>query len=378
MSAPVPALPSAPPGSARFPSSATPEPPTRWRRHDTVRTAGVLGVVAAMHVLAWGTLLLAVVPQHLTLGTQVFGVGLGVTAYTLGMRHAFDADHIAAIDNTTRKLMADGQRPVAVGFWFALGHSSLVVVLAVLIAGGARLATTLLDGGSGTHQVLSLLGTALSGVFLYVIGALNLVALFAILRVFRRMRGGRLDEQSLQAALDSRGFVNRFLGRLTRSVTRSWQMFGVGLLFGLGFDTATEVSLLVLAGSGAAGGLPWYAVLVLPLLFASGMSLFDTLDGTFMNVAYHWAFSNPVRKIYYNVTVTGLSVAVALVIGTIELLTVLHDRLGLTDAVTGWVAALDLDHVGFVVVGLFVVVWAVAVGYWRLARVEERWGVPKA
>jgi high-affinity nickel-transport protein len=376
MSSTVPAVPALP--AAPHEPTGSPAPPTRWRRQDTVRTAGVLSVVAAMHVAAWGTLLLAVVPQHLALGTQVFGVGLGVTAYTLGMRHAFDADHIAAIDNTTRKLMADGQRPVAVGFWFALGHSSLVVVLAVLIAAGARLASTLLDGGSSAHQVLSLVGTALSGAFLYVIGLLNLVALCAILRVFRRMRDGRLDEGSLQAALDSRGFLNRFLGRLTRSVTRSWQMFGVGLLFGLGFDTATEVSLLVLAGSGAAGGLPWYAVLVLPLLFASGMSLFDTLDGTFMNVAYHWAFANPVRKVYYNVTVTGLSVAVALVIGTIELLTVLHDRLGLTDAVTGWVAGLDLDAVGFVVAGLFAVVWAVAVGYWRLARVEERWGLPRA
>ena len=372
MSAPVSAVPPA------LPPGAPPPPPTRWRRDDTVRTAGVLAVVAVMHIVAWGTLLLAVVPQHLALGTQVFGVGLGVTAYTLGMRHAFDADHIAAIDNTTRKLMADGQRPVAVGFWFALGHSSLVIVLAILIAAGARMAEVLLTGDSGTHHVLRLVGTGTSGLFLYVIGLLNLVALIGILRVFRRMREGRLDEQSLQAALDSRGFLARVLGRLTRSVTRSWQMFGVGLLFGLGFDTATEVSLLVLAGSGAVSGLPWYAVLVLPLLFASGMSLFDTLDGTFMNVAYHWAFSNPVRKVYYNVTVTGLSVAVALVIGTIELVGVLHDRLGLTDGVTGWVAGLDLDHVGYVVVGLFVVVWAVAVGYWRLARVEERWSLPES
>jgi len=183
-----------------------------------------------------------------------------------------------------------------------------------------------------------------------------------------------LDERSLQAALDCRGLLTRVLGRLTRSVTRSWQMFGVGLLFGLGFDTATEVSLLVLAGSGAASGLPWYAVLVLPLLFACGMSLFDTLDGTFMNVAFHWAFANPVRKVFYNLTVTGLSVAVALVIGSIEFVSVLHDRLRLTDALTGSVAALDLGRVGFVVAGLFVVVWAAAVGYWRLARVEERWG----
>jgi nickel/cobalt transporter (NiCoT) family protein len=360
------------------PSAPAAVPPTRWRRDDTVRTAVVLAVVAAMHVVAWGTLLLGVVPQRLTLGTQVFGVGLGVTAYTLGMRHAFDADHIAAIDNTTRKLMSDGQRPVAVGFWFALGHSSLVVVLAVLIAAGARLATRLLDHGSGTHQVLGLLGTGLSGLFLYVIGLLNLAALVGIVRVFRRMRRAPLDEQSLQAALDSRGLLTRVLGRLTRSVTRSWQMFGVGLLFGLGFDTATEVSLLVLAGSGAASGLPWYAVLVLPLLFASGMSLFDTLDGTFMNVAYHWAFANPVRKVFYNLTVTGLSVAVALLIGSIELVSVVHDRLRLTDDVTGWVAALDLGHVGFVVAGLFVVVWAVAVGYWRLGRVEERWGASRS
>src|SRR4051794_4681959 len=299
MSAPVP-----PPSSAPPAVPAVPAAPTSWRRDDTVRTVGILAVVAAMHVLAWGTLVLAVVPQHLTLGTQVFGVGLGLTAYVLGMRHAFDADHIAAIDNTTRKLMSDGQRPVAVGFWFALGHSSLVVVLAVLIAAGARLATTLLDDGSGTHQVLGLVGTGLSGLFLYVIGVLNLVALVGIVGVFRRMRRGGFDEHSFQAALDSRGVVSRVLGRLTRSVTRSWQMFGVGLLFGLGFDTATEVSLLVLAGSGAAGGLPWYAVLVLPLLFASGMSLFDTLDGTFMNVAYHWAFANPVRKVFYNLTVT--------------------------------------------------------------------------
>src|SRR5919112_1478737 len=338
---------------------------------------GMAGFILALHVVGWGLLIFVIAPAQYQVGAAgAFGVGLGVTAYTLGMRHAFDADHIAAIDNTTRKLMADGQRPVAVGFWFALGHSSLVIVLAILIAAGARMAEVLLTGDSGTHHVLRLVGTGTSGLFLYVIGLLNLVALIGILRVFRRMREGRLDEQSLQAALDARGFLARILGRLTRSVTRSWQMFGVGLLFGLGFDTATEVSLLVLAGSGAASGLPWYAVLVLPLLFASGMSLFDTLDGTFMNVAYHWAFSNPVRKIYYNVTVTGLSVAVALVIGTIELLTVLHDRLGLTDAVTGWVASLDLDAVGFVVVGLFVVVWAVAVGYWRLARVEGRWGVP--
>ncbi|WP_055585706.1 Nickel transporter NicT [Peterkaempfera griseoplana] len=353
-------------------------PTFRWRREDTLRTAALLTAVAVLHALAFGILLLLVAPHRYAVGTQVFGVGLGLTAYTLGMRHAFDADHIAAIDNTTRKLMADGRRPVSVGFWFALGHSSMVVVMAALVAGGAQLAGALMSDTSRTHRVLSLLGTTVSGSFLYLIAALNLVALVGILRVFRAMRDGRYDEAELEAHLDSRGFMNRILGRFTRSVTRSWQMFPVGLLFGLGFDTATEVTLMVMAGSGAAAGLPWYAVLCLPLLFAAGMSLFDTLDGTFMNVAYQWAFSNPVRKVYYNLTVTGLSIAVAFLIGTVELVTVLHDRLGLRDSVTGWVAGLDLDNVGFVVVGLFVVVWAAALAYWRLARVEQRWSLRPA
>ncbi|MGW5663889.1 HoxN/HupN/NixA family nickel/cobalt transporter [Streptomyces sp. NPDC003758] len=345
----------------------------RWRREDTLRTAGLLAVIAALHVAAFGVLFLLVVPEHYQMGSKAFGIGLGVTAYTLGMRHAFDADHIAAIDNTTRKLMADGKRPVSVGFWFALGHSSVVVVLAALIAGGTQLAGRLMNENSRTHQVLGVLGTTISGSFLYLIAALNLVALMGILRVFRAMRAGTYDEKELETHLDSRGFMNRILGRFTRSISRPGQMFPLGFLFGLGFDTATEVTLMVMAGSGAAAGLPWYAILCLPLLFAAGMSLFDTLDGTFMNFAYQWAFSNPVRKVFYNLTITGLSIAVAFLIGTIELVGVLHDKLDLRDAVTGWIAGLDLDNVGFVIVGLFLVVWAAALTYWRLAKVEERW-----
>ncbi|MFF9175426.1 HoxN/HupN/NixA family nickel/cobalt transporter [Streptomyces sp. NPDC014793] len=345
----------------------------RWRREDTIRTAGLLAVIAALHVVAFGVLFLLVAPGHYRVGQDVFGVGLGVTAYTLGMRHAFDADHIAAIDNTTRKLMADGRRPVSVGFWFALGHSSVVVLLALLIAGGTRLAGRVMDEHSRTHLVLGFMGTTISGTFLYLIAALNLVALAGILRVFRAMRSGTYDERELEQHLESRGFMNRVLGRLTRSVSRPGQMFPLGFLFGLGFDTATEVTLMVMAGSGAAAGLPWYAVLCLPLLFAAGMSLFDTLDGTFMNFAYQWAFSNPVRKVFYNLTITGLSIAVAFFIGTIELVGVLHEKFGLGDAVTGWIAGLDLDSVGYVIVGLFVAVWAAALAYWRLARVEERW-----
>ncbi|MED7952881.1 HoxN/HupN/NixA family nickel/cobalt transporter [Streptomyces sp. BE20] len=347
--------------------------PPRWQRRDTVRTAVLLGVIAAMHVVAFGTLFLLVAPNDYTVGTQVFGVGLGVTAYTLGMRHAFDADHIAAIDNTTRKLMADGQRPISVGFWFALGHSSIVMAMAALVAGGAQFAGTLVDEESSVHGVLGVIGTSVSGTFLYLIAALNLFALAGIYKVYKAMRAGQFDERQLEKHLDERGFMNRILGRLTKSITRPGQMYPLGVLFGLGFDTATEVALMVMAGSGAASGLPWYAILCLPLLFACGMSLFDTLDGTFMNFAYHWAFSNPVRKVYYNLTITGLSIAVAFLIGTIELVSVLHEKLDLTDPVSTWIAEISLDNVGYVIVGLFVVVWACALGYWRISNVEQRW-----
>ncbi|MER5749273.1 HoxN/HupN/NixA family nickel/cobalt transporter [Streptomyces sp. NPDC002088] len=369
------------PNAAPTAAGTTPETSAtsfKWRREDTVKTAGLMAVIAVLHVVAFGILFLLVVPEHYEVGAKAFGVGLGITAYTLGMRHAFDADHIAAIDNTTRKLMADGKRPVSVGFWFALGHSSVVVLLALLIAGGTQLAGRVMNEDSSTHQVLGFMGTTISGTFLYLIAALNLVALLGILKVFKAMRAGTYDEKELEQHLDSRGFMNRILGRLTKSISRPGQMYPLGFLFGLGFDTATEVTLMVMAGSGAAAGLPWYAILCLPLLFAAGMSLFDTLDGTFMNFAYQWAFSNPVRKVFYNLTITGLSIAVAFFIGTIELVGVLHEKLDLRDDVTGWIAGLNLDSVGYVIVGLFVVVWAAAVAYWRLAKVEERWAVRPA
>jgi high-affinity nickel-transport protein len=220
---------------------------------------------------------------------------------------------------------------------------------------------------------LGLVATLCSGGFLYLIAALNLVALASIYRVFQLLRSGEFDEDQLEAALAARGLLARVLGRLTRAITRPGQMYPVGVLFGLGFDTASEVALLVLAGTGAAAGLPWYALLVIPLLFAAGMSLLDTLDGLFMNVAYEWAFAHPVRKVYYNLSVTGLSVAVALLVGTIELLGVLHDELGWQNPVTNWVSGLSLNNVGFMIVGLFIAVWIAAITYWRVARVEDRW-----
>lgn len=363
-------------------SDSPPRSTARWRQvsgalngREWASVGGMAVFVLALHVIGWGVLLAIVVPNHYEIGpSQVFGIGLGVTAYTLGMRHAFDADHIAAIDNTTRKLMADGKRPLSVGFWFSLGHSTIVFALCVLLALGVRsLAGQVENDGSGLHTLTGLIGTTVSGVFLLIIGLLNLVVLRQILGVFRGMRAGEFDEEQLDEHLSNRGFMNRFLSRVTRAVTKPWHMYPTGVLFGLGFDTATEVSLLVLAGGAAAFSLPWYAILTLPILFAAGMSLFDSLDGCFMNFAYGWAFSKPVRKVYYNLTITALSVTVALVIGGIEVVSVVADRLDITSGVVGWVASLDLNYVGFAIVGLFVLAWVVALSVWRFAHIEDRW-----
>jgi high-affinity nickel-transport protein len=340
-----------------------------WRR-----AAALAFAVVGLHVIGFGLLLGLVAPGHLRLGTGAFGVGVGITAYMLGMRHAFDADHIGAIDNTTRKLMADGQRPLGVGFFFSLGHSSVVFLLAAGFALGIRgLSGDVSDDGSALHQATGLIGPAVSGTFLVLIGLLNLGVLVGIVRVFVRMRQGELDEPALERQLNARGVMNRIYGRAAGAVTRPWQMFAVGLLFGLGFDTATEIALLATAGSAAAGGLPLYAILCLPILFAAGMSLLDTIDGAFMSLAYGWAFSRPVRKVFYNITITALSVAVALVIGGIELLTVFADKLNLTGGVWDDVSTLDLNTVGYLIVALFVGTWAIALTVWRVGHIEERW-----
>jgi high-affinity nickel-transport protein len=331
-------------------------------------------VVVGLHLFGWITLVAVVVPSHYAVGGQVFGIGLGVTAYTLGMRHAFDADHIAAIDNTTRKLMQEGRRPLSVGFWFSLGHSSVVMALCLLLAAGVRaLAGQVQSENSSLQQVTGLVGVAVSGTFLLLIGLINLGVLRRIIGVWRGMKAGTYDEAVLEEHLNNRGLMNRVLGRFTRAVRKPWHMYPVGLLFGLGFDTATEVSLLVLAGGAAAFALPWYAILTLPVLFAAGMSLLDTIDGSFMNFAYGWAFSKPVRKVYYNLTITGLSVAVALIIGGIELISILTEKLHITRGPLAAIGSLDLNHVGYAIVGLFALTWIVAGLIWRFGRIEQRW-----
>src|SRR4051812_36521352 len=344
--------------------------PPEWRR-----AALLAAAVLALHAAGFFILLVLVVPQGLSLGAGgAFGVGLGITAYTLGLRHAFDADHIGAIDNTTRKLMAEGQRPLGVGFFFSLGHSTVVFGLALLFSLGIRgLSGSVESEGSTLHTATGLIGPGVSGTFLFLIGVLNLLILFNLVGVFRRMRSGHYDEQALEAELNARGVMTRFYARATRAVKRSWHMYPLGVLFGLGFDTATEVALLFLAAGAAGAGLPFYAILCLPILFAAGMSLLDTIDGAFMNFAYGWAFSQPVRKVYYNLTITGLSVAVALIVGSIELLSVLADRLRLHGGVWDFASGLDLNLVGYFIVGLFVATWAIALAVWRFGRIEERW-----
>ncbi len=333
------------------------------------------GVVLGLHAIGFFLLIAVVAPHHYRLGASgAFAVGTGVTAYTLGMRHAFDADHISAIDNTTRKLMAEGKRPMSVGFFFSLGHSTIVFALALLFSVGVKaLGGQVRNDDSRLHNVTSWIGTGVSGTFLYVIAALNVVILWGIVKVFLQMRSGKYDEQQLEAQLDSRGLMNRFFGRFTKTISKPWQMYPIGVLFGLGFDTASEVALLFLAAGAAGAGLPFYAILCLPVLFAAGMSLLDTIDGSFMNFAYGWAFSKPVRKVFYNITITGLSVAVALVIGTIEIVGLLATKLNGQGPFWAWWENIDINTLGFIIVAMFVATWAIALAVWRFAHIEERW-----
>jgi high-affinity nickel-transport protein len=334
----------------------------------------VSAIILAMNVLGWGIFIFAIMPHHFKYNGLGLGLGVALTTWTLGARHAFDADHISAIDNVTRKLMAEGKRPLSTGFFFALGHSSILVAVgAGIVVATKAVYGAMVDPNSSYETVGGTIGSSASALFLYLIATLNIVVLAGIVKVFRGMRRGVFSEEELERQLQSRGLMYRFFGRLMKSITRTWQMFPVGVLFGIGFDTATEVLLLAATAAAATQGLPWYAVLALPLLFSGGMTLFDTIDGCFMNVAYGWAFSKPVRKVYYNLVVTSLSIGVAFVVGTVELFQVLSNELHLNGGFWDFMNSVDINKAGFAIAGLFVVVWIVAVGFWRFGKIESRW-----
>ncbi|MGO4248437.1 HoxN/HupN/NixA family nickel/cobalt transporter [Paenarthrobacter sp. RAF54_2] len=328
----------------------------RWR---VTPVAGMAGTIIALHAVGWGVLVFSIVPQSLHVSsTQIFGMGIGTGAYLLGARHAFDVDHIAAIDCTTRKLIGEGLRPLSVGFWFSLGHASVVFGLCALLAGGAQYLGILVGkDASPLHEALGLAGTTISGVFLYILAALNVTLLIRVVVDFRRLRAGHPVHPETGSPTT---LMVRVLRPVIRSITHPWQMYLVGLLFGLGFDTATEVALLVIAGGAATMALPWYAVLILPVLFAAGMSLFDTVDGWFMNLAYNWAFSKPDRRLQYNVVLTGLSAAVALSIGTVELISVVVAKTGTIGGALATIGSIDLTGLGYAIVGIFVLCWVLA------------------
>ncbi len=332
--------------------------------------------IISLFAIGWGAFFWIVLPGNFFLpGGGAFSTGLAITAFTLGLRHGFDPDHIAAIDNVTRKLMTDGKRPVTVGFWFALGHSSVVVVTVALLAAGLNaLARELSVEQSTFTAIAGTWGILVSGIFLLVIGIINLVSLADIWKIFRGMRSGVApDDSQIDDALARRGLLARILGPISRRVDKPWKMFPVGVLFGLGFDTATTIALFAIGGTAALTA-PWYVVLILPILFTAGITLVDTLNGVVMHHAYAWAFAAPVRRIYYNLTITLISVAVAFLVGGVGLLSLMARTLGSSTGALGWIASLEFENLGFFIVGVLVLTWIVAMAYWKLARVEVRYG----
>jgi high-affinity nickel-transport protein len=333
--------------------------------------------ILLLHILGFGIFIAFVLPGHY----KGLGIGIAGLAYSLGLRHAFDADHISAIDNTTRKLMNDRvdesepRRPLSVGYFFSLGHSTIVVVIgAGLVIAERTVFRAVSHNNSGLEQFGGLFGTIVSASFLYLIAALNIVILAGIIRVFREMRNGLYDETELERQLNNRGFFYRMFGKWMKSITKEWQMYPVGVIFGLGFDTATEVALLATTAIFAGRGLPWYSIMCLPILFTAGMSLMDTIDGLFMNAAYSYALFNPVRRIYYNLAITGLSVAICFFIGTIEVLGLMPQELHWHGGFWNFTANFNINTAGYVIVGMFIVSWVAAIVYWRVGHVEERWG----
>jgi high-affinity nickel-transport protein len=297
-------------------------------------------------------------------------LGVALVVYGLGLRHAVDADHIAAIDNVTRKLIQMKQRPVLAGFFFALGHSTVVIIA----AGAVAVAATLLGSFTAVQSVSAIIGTAVSAFFLFAIAVMNIMIFAAIYKTYRRVRGGgAYVEEDLDILLNNRGFLARIFRPLFRLVTKSWHMFPLGFLFGLGFDTATEVAVFGVSAAQAAKGVPFEAIMVFPLLFTAGMLLIDTTDGVMMLGAYDWAFVKPMRRLYYNMMITLVSVGVAVVIGGIEALGLISDQLGLKGGLWDVIAALNnnFNNLGFLIIGVFFAAWAISYLVYKAKRLDD-------
>jgi high-affinity nickel-transport protein len=326
------------------------------------RVIGLYAFLIAVNIALW-------VVTILSSTRYAFLLPVGLLAYSFGLRHAVDADHISAIDNVTRKLMQEGKRPVAVGFFFSLGHSTIVFGLSAALAAASIAVQRSLPG---LQNVGGLIGTLVSAMFLYLIAALNIVVLWDVFKTFRSVtRGGEYDEQRIEEFLSQRGLFSRFFKPLFRLISHSWNMYPVGFLFGLGFDTASEVAILAISATSATKGVPFLYILLLPLLFAAGMSLADTTDGILMLGAYGWAFIKPIRKLYYNLNITLISVLVALVVGTIEVLGIIAGELHLGGPFWGFVANLDFESLGYVIVGVFVVAWLTSTIIYRVKKYEH-------
>ena len=352
----------------------------RFSRDEVPTLVTIVAVVAFLHIAGWGLFLYYnSQPQYAQLvdgkGALVYA-GAGALAYSFGLRHAFDADHISAIDDTTRLMLAKNRKPLAVGLFFSLGHSTIVFLMSAFVAVAAKKAV---EFQASFQETGGIIGTSVSAFFLYLVGILNLVILVGIWKVWKAAKTGQFSHEHLNELLNDRGLMKRiFRGWFKNGFDHAWQIYPVGVLFGLGFDTATEVALLGLSATaaiGTVGGvLPPLAIIALPLIFAAGMSMMDALDGIFMTKAYGWAFTSPLRKIYYNITTTGISIFVALVIGTIQVVAVLSEKTDIENLpVFSTIAGIDLGGVGYFIVLSFVAAWVISVLVWKYGRYEERY-----
>ncbi len=324
---------------------------------------GIYILLIAFNVFAWAVALLGFSVQYPAL------LGTALLAYTFGLRHSVDADHISAIDNVTRKLMQENKRPVAVGFFFSLGHSTIVIALSIAIALAAAYIQSAIPGFKSAG---GLIGTSVSALFLYLIAFINILVLWEVFQAFQKVkRGEEYNDQTLDEFLNQRGLMGRFFRPLLKMVDKSWKMYPVGVLFGLGFDTATEVALLGISAIEAGRGLPIPFILIFPLLFTAGMCLLDTTDGILMLGAYGWAFVKPVRKLYYNLNITLVSVLVALVVGTIEIISIISGPLNLTGGIWDYLSNLDFGLLGILIIGIFILSWVVSTIIYKVRRYDD-------